>query len=240
MNGQGGLELRYDTDIVELWRKQVGIYYVPGYRPENHGQRTVELGQKTAEIMLPYLKDQEIEEVIDLGCGSGYISICFDKLGKWSPHYWLVDGNVAGDVTKMKKHWGHYPGGTGLKPYNQLDLTEKLCHLNDFCDYHLVRLRDPDGKLTWEYPDRQTEERAVNKKADLLYSCWAVCFHFPLEPHLPYLARMLRPGATCFFGSSLEKPNQFPPQLELVDVQRWDWGGKWMTTMVCRYRGDAT
>ena len=59
------------------------------------------------EDMLPFLPEN-ITQVVDLCCGSGRVSIAFDKLvthGK--AKFWLVDGNVQNEVDNIKTVGAH-------------------------------------------------------------------------------------------------------------------------------------
>jgi len=98
------------------------------------------------EDMLPFLPD-DITQVVDLCCGSGRVSIAFDKLvthGK--AKFWLVDGNVQNEVENIKRHWDKYHNDRIARFYNKRELTEECCRLNSFSNYEYVEV---DGDLNW-------------------------------------------------------------------------------------------
>jgi SAM-dependent methyltransferase len=139
------------------------------------------------EDMLPFLPD-DITQVVDLCCGSGRVSIAFDKLvthGK--AKFWLVDGNVQNEVENIKRHWDKYHNDRIARFYNKRELTEECCRLNSFSNYEYVEV---DGDLNWS---------TLPTDVDVLFSNRGIGCHWPLSLYSSVFPKILRDGAVCIF-----------------------------------------
>lgn len=103
----------------EEWQKTLSDYTIRRYHIDNYGFPIITL--EVANILTEFLKDKS---VVDLGCGSGYISAVLSKLG-------------VADITAVdnnERAWG--------KAY--FDIVEEDMLEHDISSYDVVLLSWPD------------------------------------------------------------------------------------------------
>lgn len=169
-------ELTTNEEIRELLEKHTSLHHVISM-----------LTQRDVEDMQPFLP-ADTQQVVDLCCGTGRVSIALDKLvfaGKVK--FWLVDGDVEGSTRDMPQYWDQYDNDSVARFYNKRDLTEELCRLNDFTNYEYLEVND---RLEWP---------RLPENVDFLFSNRAIGCHFPLAMYEDIFPRILRDGAICMF-----------------------------------------
>jgi SAM-dependent methyltransferase len=126
--------------------------------------------------------------VIDLGCGSGRVSIGLAQtFPQWQAKYWLVDGEATGPLVK---DWARYNDRV-VRFCNKAALTARMCQLNQFTNYEYINI---GNDFSWpKFPD----------KAELLYSQNAFGFHYPIMFYKDVYPKILLPGAICIFHARL-------------------------------------
>lgn len=188
--------------------------------------------------MLMYFPNK-VRNVIDLGCGSGRVSIGLNYVLKDEKiKYWLIDSKNS----NLKRHWGQYPLKDGSHFYNRKEVTERFCVLNNMENYEYIVV----GPLyNWS---------KIPPKADVLFSKYAFGWHFPIGLYNKNYPKILREGAICFFTIRHEtedtlleyKLSSLPSFFEVVDifVDSFHWTGdekkigcgKGRRTLVLRYK----
>ena len=152
--------------------------------------------------MYPWLP-QDAKNVIDLGCGSGRVSIGLSKLWNSDARYWLVDGSDTGNPAEK---WGVFEdAGEGF--YNQNAITSAFCDANHL-NFDMVTI---DEELNWSQ---------LPAKADVLFSMYSIGNHYPLALYEELYPRILKPGAVVFF-TYRPKTGPIPSFFEVVE-QRED------------------
>lgn len=190
--------------------------------------------------MIKHFPNTPLQNIIDLGCGSGRISIGLNYILKdKNIKYWLVDG----EDSDPKQYWGQYSLGEDTHFYNKKKLTTHFCHLNNFLNYKYITVK-PD--LTWtQFPPL----------SDILFSKYAVGWHFPINTYYNIYPKILKKGALCFFTIRQENKNtlpeyklsNLPPFFEIINIftDSFHWTGKeekidcgnGRRTLLCRYKG---
>jgi len=146
------------------------------------------------EDMLEYLP-AKIKNVIDLGCGSGRISIGLNyTLKDENVKYWLVDSKNS----DLKKYWDQYPLKDKPRYYNKREITEQFCALNKLENYEYVEV------------DKYSNWSKLPPKADVLFSKYALGWHFPIGLYNKIYPKILREGAICFFTIRHENKETLP------------------------------
>ena len=205
---------KVDDKIEDLFKTQLSL-------PQHTLQRT------SCDVfdMLEFFP-RNVENVIDLGCGSGRVSIGLSKTLLNPIKYWLVDC----EDSSMEKHWGQYCFDGETRFYNKRELTEHFCKLNGLQDYQYVVV---DKKLNWS---------EIPPKADVLFSKYAIGWHFPIKTYEHIYPKILKEGAVCFFTWQIKKTTTFeyyvenlPSYFKVLKIYKDSFPFQRNKTMVLRY-----
>lgn len=227
-DGSSNNPLIIDEKVMELIFAQQSL---PG-----HIQERTDCDVKDMYGYLPL----SIKNVIDLGCGSGRVSIGLNYLLKYEGiKFWLVDSRYS----ELKKHWGQYSLKDKSRFYNKEELTRQFCTLNNLRNYEYIGV---DEHFNWS---------KIPLKSEVLFSKYAFGWHFPIGLYNEVYPKILRDGAICFFTIRHENENilpeyklsNLPSFFEIVDifVDSFHWTGKTQKvdcgngrrTLVLRYKG---
>ncbi len=151
--------------------------------------------------MFPWLPEPRAgQQVIDLGCGSGRVSIGMTKL--WNPHarYWTVDGDA--DVIG-RQQWCVAQRGAGKGFYTRVDVMIEFCNANDV--HHRPVLINKD--LQWD---------ELPPPADVLFSMYSVGNHYPLTLYERLYPQILKDRATVCFTHN-PATGEIPDYFQVLD-----------------------
>ena len=187
--------------------------------------------------MLKYLPDN-IKNIIDLGCGSGRLSIGLHYVLKNNNiKYWLVDC----EDSDLKKLWAQYSISDSARFYNKRILTEHFCDLNNFKNFEYIPV---DDNFYW---------KRLPELSDVLFSKYAFGWHFPIGLYDKIYPYILKNNAVCFFTIRHENSlpeydlKNLPKYFEIIDIftDSFHWTGTedkidcfdQRRTLVLRYNG---
>lgn len=148
-----------------------------------------------------YLDPNQNITVIDIGAGNSVADLVLAKIFD-SAKFILLDGD---EWTGSKEIHS-----ADFKPYNRWKHVKEAIQLNrfDFNRFSLVGL-----------------DYAFDQPADLIMSCGAWGFHFPLETYLDSVLKALKPGGILSIapilnvGNPLEKLNAHLTPLEIHEIK---------------------
>jgi SAM-dependent methyltransferase len=152
-----------------------------------HCNNNLELFINPPEINMvqEYFAKASPENVLELGCGLGRVSLGFYKRFKtWrDTEFWLLDGN-SGDkqICGVDSSDGSY--------YNDLHVTLEFCYINGMPDEH-INLINMEDKHPFD---------EVFIKFDFVYSFLAIGFHWPIDWYLKRIDPFIRSGTILIFG----------------------------------------
>ncbi len=152
-------------------RKRFGRFlftniFVNYFQYKNLNQQTEDLFKKefqTFEGCLP----ENIDSVLDIGCGLGVINIFLNQKYKNNLSFFLLDKDKIDSSIK-------YGFSKDYESYNDLTETKNLLCNNGLNDDQ-VYIENVDNKIN------------IKLKIDLIISLKSMCYHYPLENHLELL-----------------------------------------------------
>ena len=154
--------------------------------------------------MFPHLPEPgEVRNVIDLGCGSGRVSVGLANLWDEKPRYWMVDGDAEGEIGRAQ--WGVF-GAQGKGFYSRHDVMIEFCNFNSLCFTPVLI----DSELAW------SEEP---KGADVLISMYSIGNHYPITMYEDRYPRILKNGALVFLTYD-PRTGEMPSYFEIIHQQQ--------------------
>ncbi len=152
-------------------RKRFGRFlftniFVNYFQYKNLNQQTEDLFKKefqTFEDCLP----ENIDSILDIGCGLGVINIFLNQKYKNNLSFFLLDKDKIDSSIK-------YGFSKDYESYNDLNETKNLLCNNGLNDDQ-VYIENVDNKIN------------IKLKIDLIISLKSMCYHYPLENHLELL-----------------------------------------------------
>jgi hypothetical protein len=168
----------------------------------------------------PFLPEPgDADTVIDLGCGSGRMSIMLHNHWDSTGHFYLVDGNNAGEQLDTSK-WGVHTASATDSFYNKLDVTKAFCLENGMSQVKTHFVEIPENK-DWSLPPADPD-RPVQERANVMISMYAVGTHYPISMYEAVYPKVLYPGATFIFTKD-KRTGPIPDYFEVVDSVEDDW-----------------
>ena len=167
------VKFQVDSEIRTLIEKQNSC-------PEEIEKRT----NYDIRDLIPFIPD-EVNNIIDLGCGTGRLSIGLNKcLPELNAKYWLLDGDVGSLDCPI--YWETYNDD---KPrfYNVASLTKRMCDINGLKNYEFIKINDDFSPVT------------MPEKSEFLFSNRSIGWHFPLKTYEDIFPKILKDKAICVF-----------------------------------------
>jgi SAM-dependent methyltransferase len=183
--------------------------------PDEASRRLWEADQNGAcwgeyDALEPFLAAlPEPAQALELGPGLGRSAVFLTKKLGWSRcelHLYDATGSSTRYTMQGPRFADSFCGN--------LPLLERVLAFNGVANYRIFDAAQPGVSL-----------RSLPGPYDLIYSFYAVGFHWSLEHFLPEIAALLAPGGTAFFTV----PRDFAPcpGLERFRVERVTWKTVW-------------
>jgi len=128
-----------------------------------------------------FLKKLNPKVVLEMGSGIGRASVCLFKYFNWENTLFILADGDSGEkqLSGMRKWAREY--------YNSLDATESFCRANKLNNFRIFNLE----KSTW---------KDLSCKPDLVYSFYALGFHWPINQFLIDIYPFLENKCNLIFG----------------------------------------
>ena len=155
-------------------RKRFGRYiftniFVNYFQIKNLNQRAEDLFKKEFQTFENFLP-QNVDSILDIGCGLGIINIFFNQKYKNDLKFFMLDKDKIDSTIK-------YGFAENYESYNDLSETENLLYANGINKEQLY-IQNVDKKID------------INLKLDLIISLKSMCYHYPLENYLDLLKKI--------------------------------------------------
>lgn len=186
-------------------RKRLGRFiftnfFINYFQIKNFNQQTENLFKKELETFENYLPEN-IDNLMDIGCGLGILHIFINQKYKNKPNFFLLDKNSI-DL-KIK-----YGFNKNYESYNDLNITKNIL-LNNGISIDKLNLKDVGNNFS------------IHKKIDLVISLKSMGYHYPIENYIELLKK------TCYektvyifdvFGEiySLDKVKQIFKEVKII------------------------
>jgi len=156
------------TDNQKSLRKKFGRFIftniLVNYFQDKYLEKNTEiLFLKEIETFKDFLPNN-LENIMDIGCGLGIINVEFNKIYKNHPNFFLLDKNRIDKKIK-------YGFSQNYESYNDLNETENLL-LNNNIYRRQINIINVE------------QEIKINKKIDLVISLKSMGYHYPFELYL--------------------------------------------------------
>tara|TARA_B100000767_G_scaffold246353_1_gene245876 strand:+ start:223 stop:921 length:699 start_codon:yes stop_codon:yes gene_type:complete len=130
------------------------------YQNKDILKATKDLFQKEINTIKNFLPN-EVENIMDVGCGLGIINIFLDKIYSNEANFYLLDKNRIDNKIK-------YGFSSDYESYNDLNETKKIL-LDNGIKSNRINIYDVDQNID------------INKKIDLVVSLKSMGYHYPFE-----------------------------------------------------------
>ena len=130
------------------------------YQNKDILKATKDLFQKEINTIKNFLPN-EVENIMDIGCGLGIINIFLDKIYSNEVNFYLLDKNRIDNKIK-------YGFSSDYESYNDLNETKKIL-LDNGIKSNRINIYDVDQNID------------INKKIDLVISLKSMGYHYPFE-----------------------------------------------------------
>lgn len=159
-----------------------------------NGKLQMYINPPEINIVREYFENAFPENVLELGCGLGRVSLGFyNEFKNWrDTNFWLADGNSGKiQVADVDSPDGSY--------YNNLKATQSFCYKNGIpnAQIELVNLEDSEP-----FDD-------MNDEFDFVYSFLAIGFHWPIDWGLRRINPFIRSGTILIFGIRPDTKQRF-------------------------------
>ena len=171
----------------QVWlRKNFGRFlftniFIHYFQTGNIEKKTEILFLKEIETFKNYLPSN-VQNVMDVGCGLGIISLNLNKIYLNKPNFFLLDKNRIDKKIK-------YGFSVNYESYNDLNETKKILSENNFEDKQ-IHLIDVEKKIK------------INKKIDLVISLKSMGYHYPFEEYLQLFEKCCTKNTVFIFDIS--------------------------------------
>ena len=133
------------------------------YQNDNIVKIAEDLFQKEINTVKNFVPDN-VNNIMDVGCGLGIINIFLDKIYKHGANFYLLDKNRIDNKIK-------YGFSTDYESYNSLDETKNILSDNGL-ENNRINIYDVD------------EDINIDKKIDLVISLKSMGYHYPFENYI--------------------------------------------------------
>ena len=162
------------SDKQKYLRKRFGRYiftniFVNYFQFKDLNQRAENLFKKEFQTFEKFLP-QNVESILDIGCGLGIVNIFLNQKYKNYLKFFMLDKDKIDSSIK-------YGFSENYESYNDLSETENLLYSNGI----------DKGQLYIKNVDKNID---INLKLDLIISLKSMCYHYPLENYLYLLKKI--------------------------------------------------
>jgi SAM-dependent methyltransferase len=131
------------------------------------------------ELMDKYINKLQPKKVLELGSGIGRASVYFFKKYNWTDTvFYLVDGDSGEEQISSVNY------NSSEDFYNSMKATKEFCEANGLFKYILVNVE---------------RDEIPKEKFDLVYSTYAIGFHWPVSLYLEKIQDKLEHGSLLLF-----------------------------------------
>lgn len=185
-------------------RKKIGRliftnFLIHFFQNKNIEKNCSELFENEISTIKDFLPN-ELENIMDIGCGLGIINIFLNKIYLNSPNFYLLDKNHVDNKIK-------YGFSDNYESYNDLDETRKILLDNGIKD-NRINIFNVDNDIN------------IVKKIDLVISLKSMGYHYPFEKYILLFKKCCNKDTTFIFDIATDQyeVNFFKKYFDQVNV----------------------
>ena len=190
-------------------RKKFGRYIFTNffihYFQKNNLETKVEDLFKNELTTFEDFMPNNVENIVDIGCGLGILNIFINEKYQNQPNFYLLDKNFID--TKIK-----YGFSENYESYNDLNETKNILQ-NNGLSKEQIYLKNVD------------EEIIINNRIDLVISLKSMGYHYPIENYIELLRKTCNDKTVFIFDVveemySLNKLKQTFKEVQIIYEER--------------------